>query len=61
MFDLVMGPGSWHVMILPKLELNAKAVVWIVLGFAPDFEVANFVSRLLQVATIIFVFRMCCL
>ena len=40
---------------------NAKAVVLIVFGFAPHLEIANFVNRLLQVATFIFVFCMCCL
>ena len=30
-------------------QLNAKAVVLIVLGFAPHLEVSNFVSRLLRV------------
>ena len=37
------------------VELNAKAVVRIVLGFAPHLEVASFFSRF------IFVFQMCCL
>ena len=40
---------------------NANAVVLMVLAFAPHFELENFLSRLLRVATFIFVLCMCSL